>query len=158
MDPGLLDLSGTVTSWSVRGSIWGMWISEVLASLIPGFRLPDLPVAAWEGLFLSSLLPSSLSLLYLCQRSGQCHCGVVQSLQGLSKTICIRGLYDFCWYACGAGGAGDLWRPLEVKEGCCTAEGSFCYEVRRLEGQALLLLRPFDAGLLDDLPVRARLI
>lgn len=101
-----------------------MWISGVLASLIPGSCSPDLPVQ------LEKAFPPGLSLLYFCQRSQKCHCGVIQSHQGLSKTICMHGSYDVCWYACGYCGPRGIWRPLEEKGGCCITAENLCYEVR----------------------------
>lgn len=109
----LIFLSGTVMSW---GCIWGCGSLESWQVSSLGLAC-QISLCSLERLFFfffwSSLLPPGLSLLYFCQRSEKCHCAVVQSHQGLSKTICMHGPYDFCWSACGDGGSRGIWRPLE---------------------------------------------
>lgn len=150
--------------WLAGGHL-GMWTSGVLASFIPGSCLPELPVQPGKAFFffvfvfvffLSCLLPPALSLLYFCQRSQKCHCGVVQSHQSLSKTICMHGPCDFCWRACGDGGPRGIWRQ---KGGCCASEESLYYEVRTQAGgpgsaaaQASLMSGQLMPGCFDLLP------
>lgn len=96
-----------------------MWRPGVLSALL--FLALACQVCLWQldKAFLSSHLPLGFSLPNSCQRSQKYHCGVVQSYQGLSKTICMVGIIfaGICVVVVVL----DIWRPLEAG-GCCTVE------------------------------------